>query len=208
MSLRHSILQENSQPRHMHRSTYDRKIWLLMTPSSLDGLTAIYIYIPQLKKRSTFFALTIPSEWSPSPTYRLLVFPKSLASDTETYIGTLKLLGSPGFVSSLNMSSNHLKARRRSDYVYFLTHRTRWSDNDMYLHMNNSIYYQLFDLIVNIYLIERCGFTPPLIGLVVSSHFQVCYSKPSLYLLISMIAMIVFFASRIPSSRWPWFEGE
>ena len=75
MSLRHSILQENSQPRHMHRSTYDRKIWLLMTPSSLDGLTATYIYIPQLKKRSTFFALTVPSEWSPNPTYRLLVFP-------------------------------------------------------------------------------------------------------------------------------------
>ena len=65
----------------------------------------------------------------------------------------------------------------------------------MYLHMNNSIYYQLFDLIVNIYLIERCGFTPPsspLIGLVVSSHCQVRYSEPSLNLLISMIAMIVF----------------
>ena len=46
MSLRHSILQENSQPRHMHCSTYDRKIWLLMTPSSLDGLTATYIYTP------------------------------------------------------------------------------------------------------------------------------------------------------------------
>ena len=81
MSPRHSIRQENSQPRHMHRSTYDRKIWLLMTPSSLDGLTATYT--PQ--KRSTFFALTIPSKWSPSPTYQLLVFPKILASDTETY---------------------------------------------------------------------------------------------------------------------------
>ena len=200
MSPRHSILQENSQPRHMHRSTYDRKIRLLMTPSSLDALTATYIYTPA---EETIDILHIDDSIrvitkSNIPT---LVFPKSLASDTETYIGTLKLLGSPGFVSSLNMSSNHLKARRRSDYVYFLTHRTRWSDNDMYLHMNNSIYYQLFDLIVNIYLIERCGFTPPLIGLVVSSHFQVCYSKPSLYLLISMIAMIVFFASRIPLSR-------
>ena len=119
-------------------------------------------------------------------------------------IGTLKFLGSPVFVPSLNMSSNHLKARGRSDYVYFLTHRTRWSDNDMYLHMNNSIYYQLFDLIMNIYLIERCGFTPPsspLIGLVVLSHCQVRYSEPSLNLLISMIAMIIFFASRIPSSH-------
>ena len=89
-------------------------------------------------------------------------------------------------------------------HVHFLTYRTRWSDNDMYLHMNNSIYHQLFDLIVNIYLIERCGFaspSSPLIGLVVSSHCQVRYSKPSLNLLISMIAMVVFFASWIPSSH-------
>ena len=50
----------------------------------------------------------------------------------------------------------------------------------MYSHMNNSIYYHLFDSIVNTYLIERCGLTPPsspLIGLVVSSHCQVRYSS-------------------------------
>ena len=41
--------------------------------------------------------------------------------------------------------------------------------------MNNSISYHLFDTIINSYLIERCGITPPsspLIGLVVSSHAQ------------------------------------
>ena len=111
------------------------------------------------------------------------------------------------------MSSNQLKARRRSDYVYFLTYRTHWSDNDMYLHMNNSIYYQLFDLIMNTYLIERCGFTPPsspLIGLVISSHCQVRYSKPSSDLLISMIAMIVFFrfsdSLKSLTLAWGWIN--
>jgi acyl-CoA thioester hydrolase len=52
------------------------------------------------------------------------------------------------------------------------------SDNDQYAHMNNSIYYHLFDSIVNTYLIEKCGQDPtssPLIGLVVSSYCQVCY---------------------------------
>jgi len=42
--------------------------------------------------------------------------------------------------------------------------------------MNNSIYYHLFDSIVNTYLIEHCGLDPktsPLIGLVVSSFCQV-----------------------------------
>ena len=50
------------------------------------------------------------------------------------------------------------------------------SDNDQYTHINNSIYYHLFDSIINTYLIEQCGQDPArsqLIGLVVSSHCQV-----------------------------------
>ena len=94
-----------------------------------------------------------------------------------------------------------LKARKRSDYVYFLTYRTRWcvlpelnvldasrtlnlgierSDNDQYAHMNNSIYYHLFDSIINTYLIEHCGQAPdksPLIGLVVSSFCEASCSR-------------------------------
>ncbi|KAK0440921.1 thioesterase [Desarmillaria tabescens] len=76
------------------------------------------------------------------------------------------------------MSSNvneFLKNRKKSDYAYFLTYRTRWSDNDQYSHINNSIYYHLFDSIVNDYLINHCGINPaesPLIGLVVSSACQ------------------------------------
>ncbi|KAH6910858.1 thioesterase [Coprinopsis sp. MPI-PUGE-AT-0042] len=71
--------------------------------------------------------------------------------------------------------SDNLKARSRADYGYFLPYRTRWSDNDQYSHMNNAIYYHLFDSIVNAYLIEQCGLKPqesPLIGLVVSSYAQ------------------------------------
>ncbi|KAJ2914561.1 hypothetical protein MD484_g5812, partial [Candolleomyces efflorescens] len=47
--------------------------------------------------------------------------------------------------------------------------------------MNNSIYYHLFDSIVNTYLIERCGLVPqtsPLIGLVVSSFCKVQFFAP------------------------------
>ncbi|PPQ79401.1 hypothetical protein CVT25_002671 [Psilocybe cyanescens] len=65
------------------------------------------------------------------------------------------------------------KSRTRSDYAFFLSYRTRWSDNDQYSHINNSIYYHLFDSIVNAYLIEKCGLDPassPLIGLVVFSY--------------------------------------
>ncbi|TEY84263.1 hypothetical protein BOTCAL_0018g00400 [Botryotinia calthae] len=71
------------------------------------------------------------------------------------------------------MSHEELKRRRREDYGYVLEYRTRWSDNDMYDHMNNSIYNFLFDSIVNSYLIEHCGLHPPTssqYGLVVHSH--------------------------------------
>ncbi|PSN66003.1 Thioesterase/thiol ester dehydrase-isomerase [Corynespora cassiicola Philippines] len=71
------------------------------------------------------------------------------------------------------MALDALKARRRSDYKFELEYRTRWSDNDMYHHMNNSVYYYLFDSVVNTYLIKHCSLHPPTsaqIGLVVHSH--------------------------------------
>ncbi|KAJ7178595.1 thioesterase [Mycena crocata] len=71
--------------------------------------------------------------------------------------------------------SQSLKDRRRKDYTYFLPHRTRWSDNDQYSHINNAIYYHFFDSIVNTYLIEMCGLDPatsPFIGLVISSFCE------------------------------------
>lgn len=49
------------------------------------------------------------------------------------------------------------------------------SDNDQYSHINNSVYYHLFDSIVNAYLIAHCDLSPRTsdsIGLVVSSHAQ------------------------------------
>ncbi len=71
------------------------------------------------------------------------------------------------------MSSTQLKKRRRKDYGFHLEYRTRWSDNDMYDHMNNSVYSFLFDSIINSYLIEHCGLRPPTssqIGLAVRSE--------------------------------------
>jgi len=60
-----------------------------------------------------------------------------------------------------NMAPEALKSRRRNDYKFQLEYRTRWwhltatptfqhaltaarSDNDMYHHMNNSVYYYLY----------------------------------------------------------------
>lgn len=66
--------------------------------------------------------------------------------------------------------------RDRQDYKYFLPIQTRFSDNDCYGHINNSIYYHYFDTIINEYLIKYCGLelksTTKPIGLVVASQAQ------------------------------------
>jgi len=42
----------------------------------------------------------------------------------------------------------------REDYRHFTRLTTRWSDNDAYGHLNNVVYYSLFDTAVNAALIE------------------------------------------------------
>jgi acyl-CoA thioester hydrolase len=48
-----------------------------------------------------------------------------------------------------------LQADTRADYAYALDLPTRWNDNDVYGHINNAVYYEYFDTVVNRWLIER-----------------------------------------------------
>jgi len=45
----------------------------------------------------------------------------------------------------------------RDAYRVFYPITTRWSDNDIYGHINNVIYYSYFDTVANRYLIEEGG---------------------------------------------------
>ena len=47
------------------------------------------------------------------------------------------------------------KPSTRDDYIVFSTITTRWFDNDIYGHMNNTIHYQLFDTAVHEYLLKQ-----------------------------------------------------
>ncbi|KAB8277767.1 HotDog domain-containing protein [Aspergillus minisclerotigenes] len=62
-----------------------------------------------------------------------------------------------------NMAPKEIEAKKRrtrSDYVFHQVYRTRWFDNDMYAHLNNTVYAMLFDSIVNSWLIAECGMDP------------------------------------------------
>lgn len=43
----------------------------------------------------------------------------------------------------------------RADYIHFRQHSTRWNDNDVYGHLNNTVHYLLFDSTVNEWLISN-----------------------------------------------------
>jgi acyl-CoA thioester hydrolase len=61
----------------------------------------------------------------------------------------------------------------RSVFAVFVATTTRWKDNDPYGHLNNVVYYELFDAAVNQLLIERGLLDPAasdVIGLVVESR--------------------------------------
>ncbi len=60
----------------------------------------------------------------------------------------------------------------RAAFARFVPIATRWSDNDTYGHLNNVVYYSLFDSAVNAILVEAGLLDPatsPIVGLVVES---------------------------------------
>jgi acyl-CoA thioester hydrolase len=66
-----------------------------------------------------------------------------------------------------------------SAFSYFTDISTRWIDNDAYGHVNNVVYYEFFDTVVNGYLIEQGALDitgGAVIGLVVETHCN--YFKP------------------------------
>jgi acyl-CoA thioester hydrolase len=64
---------------------------------------------------------------------------------------------------------------KREDFPKLVTISTRWSDNDIYLHVNNVIYFSYFDTAVNQNLLEHGVLeieNSDVIGLVVNNQCQ------------------------------------
>ena len=81
------------------------------------------------------------------------------------------------------IAKRRLRERLSSDTFSLAT---RWSDNDAYGHLNNVVYYALFDSAVNAILIEAGLLDPassPIIGLVVESscrfYASLTYPEPA-----------------------------
>ena len=75
---------------------------------------------------------------------------------------------------SLDMNSTtRAQPEPRSAYRVFRSISTRWSDNDIYGHVNNTVYYSWFDTAINGLLIDSEALDThggPVIGLVVETQ--------------------------------------
>ncbi|TPX31260.1 hypothetical protein SmJEL517_g05372 [Synchytrium microbalum] len=71
--------------------------------------------------------------------------------------------------------------RQKSYYKFLIPIQSRWMDNDQFGHINNAVYYSLFDTAVNIHLYQHCETSAEgkLVGFVKSSSCQ--YFKPMTY---------------------------
>ena len=50
--------------------------------------------------------------------------------------------------------------KTKKKYKYLESLDTRFGDNDIFGHMNNVVYYSLFDSVINRFLIRRCKYDP------------------------------------------------
>lgn len=73
----------------------------------------------------------------------------------------------------MNRPIDRPQAEARPAFPHFERLGTRWMDNDVYGHLNNVVYYSLFDTAVNQYLIKAGALdihAGAVIGLVVETH--------------------------------------
>lgn len=73
-------------------------------------------------------------------------------------------------------------APSRTQFRWFRTLTTRWRDNDAYGHINNVVYYEWFDTVVNAFLIESGALdvaASPVVGWVVETRCS--YFAPLTY---------------------------
>src|SRR5690242_12850231 len=93
------------------------------------------------------------SGWSVSPgVQRLVGQPRGLTDQSVPRIG-----GMTADVDRPAGAAEDPRALTRAHFDHLVPATTRWSDNDMYGHLNNAVYYELFDSAINGWLITGAG---------------------------------------------------
>ncbi len=70
--------------------------------------------------------------------------------------------------------------KTKSNYNYLERIDTRFGDNDIFGHINNVIYYSIFDSVINRFLINKCQYDPLTSEVIAISPETRCKFKESL----------------------------
>ena len=70
--------------------------------------------------------------------------------------------------------------KTKSNYSYLERIDTRFGDNDIFGHINNVIYYSIFDSVINRFLINKCHYDPLTSEVIAISPETRCKFKESL----------------------------
>ena len=70
--------------------------------------------------------------------------------------------------------------KTKSDYNYLEIIDTRFGDNDIFGHLNNIIYYSIFDSVINRFLINKCDYNPFFSNVIAISPETRCKFRKSL----------------------------
>ncbi|GAA5832077.1 hypothetical protein JCM11251_002809 [Rhodosporidiobolus azoricus] len=81
--------------------------------------------------------------------------PSSSATASARLSAVSRHLSSPPSSSSGALTRPKAVPPRPDNYRYFLPFQTSWRDNDSYGHLNNAVYQQYFDSIINHYLLHH-----------------------------------------------------
>lgn len=69
--------------------------------------------------------------------------------------------------------------KTKKDYNYIEEVDTRFGDNDIFGHLNNVVYYSLFDSVINRFLIKKCKYNPFISNVIAISPETRCKFKKS-----------------------------
>ena len=69
--------------------------------------------------------------------------------------------------------------KTKKDYNYIEEVDTRFADNDIFGHLNNVVYYSLFDSVINRFLIKKCKYNPFITNVIAISPETRCKFKKS-----------------------------
>tara|TARA_Y100000588_G_C13661771_1_gene672411 strand:- start:183 stop:611 length:429 start_codon:yes stop_codon:yes gene_type:complete len=70
--------------------------------------------------------------------------------------------------------------KSKSNYNYLERVDTRFGDNDIFGHLNNIIYYSIFDSVINRFLINKCDYNPFVSDVIAISPETRCKFRKSL----------------------------